>query len=126
MRIFFVIFFIFTYVIMIFENVNLFLTRRNIIDLERHPPYDKFLGQLCIWDRKLLDVFEDRMKKDNDFKNHVVSKIMAEKDIKILEAFPDDPGTYQGGIGGDMEKRYNAIVRIMEGYLGKKYASERT
>ena len=48
-----------------------------------------------------------------------------EKDIEILENFPDDFGTYQGDLGGDMEKRYDEIVKIMEGYLGKKYASER-
>jgi len=125
MRIFFVIFFIFTYVIMIFENVNLFLIRRNIIDLERHPPYDKFLGQLLQWDMKLVTAFEEKMKADKKFEKHVLSKLMAEKDIEILENFPDDFGTYQGDLGGDMEKRYDEIVKIMEGYLGKKYASER-
>lgn len=110
---------------MIFENVNLFLIRRNIIDLERHPPYDKFLGQLLQWDMKLVTAFEEKMNTDKKFERHVLSKLMAEKDIKILENFPDDPGTYQGDIGGDMEKRYYAIVRIMEGYIGKKYTSER-
>ena len=111
---------------MIFENVNLFLISRNIIDLERLPPYDKFLGELLKWDMKLVTAFEEKMKTDKKFEKHVLSKLMVDKDIKTLEKFPDDFGTYQGGIGGDLEKRYNAIVRMMECYLGKKYASERT
>ena len=107
------------------ETIKRFFAPRNIIDEERHPPYVKFLVQMIKWDMKLITAFEQKMNTDKDFEIHVLSKPMIDKDIKTLEKFPDDPGTYQGDIDGDMNERYKAIVKIMEGYLGKNYASQR-
>ena len=54
------------------------------------------------------------MTEDTKFNKFVLSPLPVKRDIEILKKTPCDS---TGEIGGDMTRRYNAVVDIIKSYL---------